>query len=904
MAITAQQKANLLGVTSFMFNYAPDQDSFGRFEAIIEANPSFYALGTNLARTEAYQSQFAEGITRDEKIDVILGRLGLTEGAGYETGVNFIKARLDAGIPEGQVLMEIGEKMLQDPAPAGLEEASAIFQNKIAASEAYLESGIAGYSSDTLPDLLANITADAASVEEAQAAIDAVANEGETFSLTAAGDERFVGTANNDTFEAAAGTLQSTDVIVDGSSTDNDTLNAVYKNADITAAATPTISGVENINVNIDAFDGTTATFDATNVTGATITLASTKLGFNGTAGVAAAGDNNVTAGQNVTDLTVADLTTGTVDAGAAETVNVSTAAAADDEINLTANGDVDATVNFTGGPATETLNLVAAAASVVTLNAASVVTPANLTIAGSGELSLAVDAADVTGATITGVDVLDIATAGAVDAENFTVNSIEASVTGTTVSNANGQVVDLSAADATLTVTGDGTTGAAVTVNVNADQDTGGTLSVTGVDSSVINLSDAVTEFGTSVTIDGEATINVAGDVTIASLIRTNATDSVVLAGAGNVTLTTTDLESIDASGLTGALVIEANTGDELTVVGGTGDNEVVAADADVSFTGQGGNDTVDAQAVVTATADVAVAGGAGDDVLMVNAPTATVAFDGGEGTDTLWLANGADLQGTDLSLSGVERIEIENATVGGAGEALSATVNGSQLSGESYTITSAEAADTVTLNVTADEATTDLGSLTLENIDSVVITGQPTAETIVGTSADDTIIAGGGADTLTGGAGADTFVFATGESVEGAVASITDFNTSQFDVLDLVVGAVGVDTAGTDVSGADADGAAADITANVVNGIVTLSGNDAAAIDTLAEWVDVVETAGVLDDGAAAQTGTVAFEFDGNTYVYEATAGAADNLVELTGVTGLAAVNTSAGVDTLVIA
>ena len=38
MAITAQQKANLLGVTSFMFNFAPDQASYARFEARIEAS--------------------------------------------------------------------------------------------------------------------------------------------------------------------------------------------------------------------------------------------------------------------------------------------------------------------------------------------------------------------------------------------------------------------------------------------------------------------------------------------------------------------------------------------------------------------------------------------------------------------------------------------------------------------------------------------------------------------------------------------------------------------------------------------------------------------------------------------------------------------------------------------------
>ncbi|MBT2787214.1 MULTISPECIES: hypothetical protein [unclassified Halomonas] len=175
MAITEQQKMNLLGVTSFMFNFAPDQASFARFEAIIDANPSFYALGTDLAKTEAFTSQFDADATRDEKIDVILSRLGLEEGSqGYVRGTDFINQRLDDGIPEGQVLMEIGEKLLQDTPPEGLEGAAAVLRNKIAVSEAYLESGVEGYSSDTLPNLLANITADQQSVNDA---IDAIEEE-------------------------------------------------------------------------------------------------------------------------------------------------------------------------------------------------------------------------------------------------------------------------------------------------------------------------------------------------------------------------------------------------------------------------------------------------------------------------------------------------------------------------------------------------------------------------------------------------------------------------------------------------------------------------------------------------------------------------------------------------------
>ena len=703
---------------------------------------------------------------------------------------------------------------------------------------------------------------------------------------------------------------------------DSDTLNVVLKTAAF--STTPTISGVENINVAIDAFAGTTTTFDAVNVTGATITLSSTKLGFNGEAGVTNVGDNNVTAGQNVDTLEVAGLEAGVVNTGSATTVDITAlTAGAGEEINLTINGDIDATITF-NTPAIQTLNLVATAASVVTLNAASAVAPANLTIAGSGDLSIDTDAANVSASTITGVNVLNITTAGAVDAENFTVNSIEISDAATSsVTNANGQVVDLSVADADLTVSGDSTTGAATTLNVTADQTGSAGLTVDGVDTSIINLSDVVTQIAVSLTIEGEATVNVLGDVTIDDLVASNTTDTAILAGTGDVTLTTTDLQSIDASGLTGALVVTATTAGEAAIVGGTGDNDITLSNkaVDSAFTGQGGNDTVDATAAIAG--DVAVESGDGDDIVKVAAPIATIAFDGGTGTDTLSIDDTGDISGASVSLVSVEAIQVtdNDAT---AQAALTATVSASTLSGESFTVNTAAnntgvAVDTAT--ITVDVATTDtvidLSGLTLTNVSSIgvvasantaavsvtgtstadTITGTTLADTIVGGAGDDVINAGGGADTLTGDAGADTFVFGTGESVEGAVASITDFNTSQFDVLDLVGGTVLADVAGTSVTAADADGGT--VTASINSGIMTLAGADAANIDTFAEWVDAAEIM------IGASSDALAFEFNGNTYAIEGDGfGATDNLVELTGITGLTGVDITAGVDTLVIA
>ena len=89
---------------------------------------------------------------------------------------------------------------------------------------------------------------------------------GQSFSLTT-GTDAFIGTAGNDTVTGTSATLQAADTILDQTTTDNDVLNLTLTAQNNQAR----ISGIENINVNWDAFGD--AGFDATNVTGATVTL-------------------------------------------------------------------------------------------------------------------------------------------------------------------------------------------------------------------------------------------------------------------------------------------------------------------------------------------------------------------------------------------------------------------------------------------------------------------------------------------------------------------------------------------------------------------------------------------------------------------------------------------------------
>lgn len=198
---------------------------------------------------------------------------------------------------------------------------------------------------------------------------------------------------------------------------------------------------------------------------------------------------------------------------------------------------------------------------------------------------------------------------------------------------------------------------------------------------------------------------------------------------------------------------------------------------------------------------------------------------------------------------------------------------------------------------------------------------------EKITGGAANDIITAGAGADDVTGNGGRDAFVVNAGDArgvTAATVDQISDFakvsvaktaaeanamtNVADFqvaatakggadaDLLDFV-GAVqtAVATAQTAADGtailvalealdpAPDQYTGRDISATISSkGILTIVGANAADIDTLAEWVAVANIA------AGANGETTAFQFNGNTYVFQQQA-AGDELVELTGLTGV---------------
>jgi len=264
-----------------------------------------------------------------------------------------------------------------------------------------------------------------------------------TCSLTASNDV-FELTDGNDLVEGEVGTLANTDIIIDGSTTDNDTMNVTIDEDDLA----PTVDNVENINLELDVFNGADATFDASNVSGATTTLDSAKLGYDGEAEVSGAGTNNVTAGSNVDTLTITGLTTGTVNTGGADTVSVTGSATRTS--NVTINGDIDLTM------ATSTeLALTATADAEVDLTPG--LTPGALTeidVAGANDVTINMGADDFDALVLTDstenatvIANMNAAASGLVDASDVEADVIELSADiGNTITVASGAVVDITA--------------------------------------------------------------------------------------------------------------------------------------------------------------------------------------------------------------------------------------------------------------------------------------------------------------------------------------------------------------------------------------------------------------------------------------------------------------------------
>jgi hypothetical protein len=557
-----------------------------------------------------------------------------------------------------------------------------------------------------------------------------------------------------------------------------------------------------------------------------------------------------------------ANLTVTSLAASAAKTVTITGAGKATiSGSDLAATVTVDASANTGGvsytGEAGSTLTFKGGSgADQVTAATADLTTADNLD-GGAGSDALALS----TAATLTSAG----AAAGVNDAVNF-----ESLV----VTTGNNQV---DVGFITNGISNFKTTGNATLTATNSLSTTTYTVDNSAGNTGTVSIGNKVGETSTSVTLDaGSATaaktltnLTLSGATNVAlvstgtgtgsaNVITTlaNADNSVItITGSKDLTITnaiagTATGSRVDASALTGKLVLTGSAQADVITGGSAADSLLGRAGAD-SIVGGDGNDTIQGDGVSVAAA------------------TATAEV------QRFTVGNTADAGGDNI-------VTVANVDIGIADNATAAQV-AAAIAAAQATIKAANAnLDTVTANgtdvtFTYKNTAGDVANLTVaDKAGSSGLLFSAVSEItkgVAGSAA--TIGAGGdaaGADILTGGAGNDTFRFVAGTSHDTITDSITDLNLGS----DVVAGQV--DTLVFQNAGATVS-------------IVTLADGDQANVTAAAS---LTAAAGLVAAAAATDGATALFTYGADSYVFHNVDGngtfnaASDILVKVTGVTG----------------
>jgi hypothetical protein len=436
-------------------------------------------------------------------------------------------------------------------------------------------------------------------------------------------------TAGDEIVNGITATMSTNDVLIDSSSTDNDTLN-------VTGTGTSAITSVGIETVNVTAASGTVL-LSAGAMSGLTA------VNVSGT--VAAEVDNAASAATIKADSYGRIINVDNDDyAGTTATLNGDvlnlevvggtwgTAASAQTGFSLTADsGSVIETLNVTSsGTAANTFNL----------DASTNVTLSTVNFLGSADATVRVAAGDVTGLTLAGgsaTGAVDLridtnSTAAAFNAANMSgidnyimVDSTVGSDNGSISSLASGSKVtmadDFNAENTTLTITGAAATS---DVSIVLDNET----AATDVDMQKIDVQDVGT---LKIESSGHATAATAA--TAVNLIDDLTGDATTITVSGDTSL---NLDANIDAPTTGsrAVTVDASTMTSTAFL-----DFAAAANTKVSYTvtGTANNDTIIANATGST-----LTGGAGDDTMTGGLAKDTIS--GGAGKDHIDVSSGAD--------------------------------------------------------------------------------------------------------------------------------------------------------------------------------------------------------------------------------------------------------------------
>lgn len=393
MAITPEQRDDILKVTVGLFNGAPGNIYLPELAAVIENGASIEQLADLLADNVTFKTSIIGGkVTTDEQADVLLSHFGLAAdddpaSAGSQAKEYFL-AKLAAGEGFGKIVIDAINYLEGAPAEEFVPTAT-LLANKVKVAAAY--SSQAG-STDValLQTVLSKVTGDRAYTDaDVQNALDdsgVPTGSGQEFNLVV-GEDNLTGTAGDDVFKAlvsqnnagtAVNTLENIDKL-DGGAGSKDTLTATLDGA----GAAPLISNIENAFVRF----ASAQTLDLSNATGVQAITVNSSTAAGTVAGVGEAASLSVrsqTQNATFTGNEATDLNLNLAAFGEDGTPNT---VALDDVVTTLNLATNNAFATIGGLTSVETLNVEATGSSQVTQGSGGVTTAATITGSGSVEL-------------------------------------------------------------------------------------------------------------------------------------------------------------------------------------------------------------------------------------------------------------------------------------------------------------------------------------------------------------------------------------------------------------------------------------------------------------------------------------------------------------------------------------
>ena len=809
---------------------------------------------------------------------------------------------------------------------AGTTTAQTVIQTVVADG---ITEGLEGYKTTLLNSSLTAVGSISGLINDGSVA----GTVGTTFLLTTVIDN-VVGTAADDVIIGDALTLSATDVINGGAGID--TLSYTNGSAGALPIPAATVSNVEvinerNVNTGTGVTESSVVNFSGL-LAGQSVTVAGLTLTLSG--GAAAVASTAVATA--FASLTVGATIGGTVTNGSytgtftgfstgTATASAVTATSATISANVP-----DITVSAVGAVAPTTVTTQGASGALDTINAANFVGATNFNSVNSlspvafTNLAAATQSGGVAGNGSTVNAATSFAfTSGTVATLNISGGTTTGFVTetGATLTSA---IVNSTGAANTLGGLTLAATNTALTINAATNLTTGTITGFTGTAPS-ITATGAATAVNIGTLDSAVTTVNAsgmtAGGITFTATTTLNPALAFV-GGQGN------DSVTVGATALTtGSIAAGAGTGDRLTVSGSS--TAVATATDGAKFSGfevlgAANTVTVDMNNLAANNTFTSLVLGAGTNVINnVNAVAGTSVLVTASGTDTINIL-GATVPGTintmamtvsdglaavntimltTPSIAGVENLNLtatDNIVITSLGNA-TALINIGVVGAGTVNITTSAMALQTNFAVSAGTAT---GNLTFDGTGATVngfsVTGSSGVNTITGGSQVFT------ANLTASAAKADVILLtnATGGTLALPNATITGFTNSATltvgDKLDLVSTPV----LNVAVTAAASSTDTTVIAALSAAGILTFSGTGAAAA-SLATKIAIASEGAY---GGGVQYNTSAFEHAGNTYIVEAGTAAAgyaagtDFVVQLTGVTGVTALSTTASAATTV--